>query len=76
MESISLKKVKIIARSRIFTDANRYNVLDDLGLKALDGYYAESIDVEDNDNLISIAEKFEKEHPELSGWNIQIEELK
>ena len=76
MEKLSLKKVRIIARSIIFTDANRCNHLDDLGLKALGGYHAENIDAEDDDNLISIAEKFEKEHPELSGWNIQIEELK
>lgn len=71
-----MKKVRIIARSRIFTDANHCNGLADLGLKALDGYHTENIDAEDDDDLISIAEKFEKEHPELSGWNIQIEELK
>lgn len=69
-----MKTIKIVARQKII-NPNTMQIHDDAGLKALDGYYEEILEVSDQVDIVKIAQNFEKNHPELSGWNIQIEEI-
>ncbi len=69
MECVKLKRIKIVARQMII------GIHNDDGLKALDGYYEEILEIINKFDPIRIVENFEKEHPEFASWDIQIEEV-
>ena len=69
-----MKKVKIIARERIIDPATGRRHTD-AGLMALNGYYEDVIDVEDDYNKISLVLHLEEMHPELKGRLFEIIEI-
>lgn len=69
-----MKNIKVIARERIIDPtAGRYH--DDTGLMALNGYYENVIDVEDDYNKTSLVLHLEETYPELKGRSFEIIEI-
>lgn len=69
-----MKRVKVIARERIINPTTgRYH--DDIGLMALNGYYENVVDVEDDYNKMSLVLHLEETHPELKGRSFEIIEI-
>lgn len=69
-----MKKICIVAKERIINPSTGKIHSDD-GLRALDGYFEDVIEVDDNYNEISLLLQYEEEHPEIKGWNFQITEI-
>lgn len=69
-----MKKVRIIARQMIISPETG-EVHSDEGLRALNGYYEDIIQVPETYDSTRIVLNFENEHPEFYGWNFQIQEL-
>lgn len=69
-----MKKVRIIARERIVdpTTGRRHS---DAGLMALNGYYEDVIDVEDDYNKSTLVLRLEEIRPELKGRSFEIIEI-
>lgn len=69
-----MKKYRIIARQRI-VDPKKRRIHDDFGLMALNGYYEDIIESDEPfDESVGFL-RFEQEHPECRGWDIQVIEI-
>ena len=66
-----MKKVLIVARERIFKNAGP-EVHDDFGLRALNGYYEESLEVDDSLRNPEIVQQFIERNPQCANWSIEI----
>ena len=69
-----MKKIRIIAREKIF-NPNTGKRHSDEGLRALNGYFEDIVELNDNYDKISLILKYEEMYPRISGWDFQIEEI-
>lgn len=69
-----MKTIKVIARERII-DPTTGRCHNDTGLMALNGYYENVIDVEDDYNKTSLVLYLEETYPELKGRSFEIIEI-
>lgn len=69
-----MKKVRIIARERII-DPKTGRKHNDAGLMALNGYYEDVIDVEDDYNKTTLVLRLEEVRPEFKGCSFEIIEI-
>lgn len=66
-----MKKYHFIARQKI-NNPSTMKIHDDEGLKALDSYYEEWVISNTAESIEILLSRFEKNHPELAGWDIEI----
>lgn len=66
-----MSKFKLIAFKPIFNYQTQKNHSIE-GLKALNSYYEDVIDAEENADKVSLVLYYEETHPELKGWNFRI----
>lgn len=69
-----MKKFKLKARANIINPRTG-RIYSDKELLAFDGYFEDIIELDDNCDLDSFFSKYEEEHPEIKGMEIQIEEI-
>lgn len=69
-----MKKIKVIARERIINPAAQ-KIFSDAGLMALNGYYENVFEVDENYNKTTFILELEEKHPELKGRYFKIIEL-
>ena len=69
-----MKTIKIIARSRII-NPNAGEIHCDEDLRALNCYYEDVIEVDENYDKVSLVIQYEELYPEIKGWDFQIIEL-
>ena len=69
-----MRKIKIIAREKIINPSTR-TIHSDEGLRALDAYREEVLEINENYNEDSVIEMFEEKYPEVKCWNLEIKEI-
>ena len=66
-----MKKIKMVARAMIINpETNR--IYTDEGLRALDGYFEDIVEVEDDYDASELVSSYEELYPELAGRDFQI----
>lgn len=65
-----MKKIKVIARANILSKTGEIH--SDEGLRALDGYFEDTLSVEDNYDIPALVEQYEEKYPKIQGWDFEI----
>lgn len=69
-----MKKLKITGRP-LLIDPNTQKMYTVSQLRAMNCYYEDIIEVEDNYNLITLELKLKQKYPELKTYNFKFEEI-
>lgn len=71
--NFSMRKIKVIARANIISKTGEIH--SDEGLRALDGYFEDTLSVEDNYDIKSLVDLYEEKYPKIQGWDFEIKVL-
>lgn len=70
-----MKKLKITGRP-LLIDPNTQKIYTISQLRAMNCYYEDIIEVEDNYNVLTLELKLKEKHPEIHTYNLKFEEIK